>query len=220
MSFIRKWVQEVSEGLLLVARGWRLWLAMALLGAALAAVLAWLSPPRWASEGFVALRPVLLHEGYLLATADLGTHYALRLREESRVERVLSSLAIEEAPLEVTTWHQPGVGLVHLRVLHAGSQEAEDIARALLVDFQDELARENRAREETDRLVIELSRSSFAYRADPPLIVATLRGAAAGLVVGLLLLLALGRLRRGRIGQPLEAEQLTGAPTLGAIPRR
>lgn len=202
----------------LVGRGWRLWLLSALLGAAVAAGGVLREPPRWASEGQALLRPRFILEGYLLATNELTRHYALRLEEEERVARVLRALDAS-APNKVEASEAAG-GIVHLRVVHRDPAQAEAIARALLADFRAELERENRSREEPDRLVVALSPSSFPRPVNREPGEAAAWGFGAGLVAGVLIVLLHGWLRRDRLSQPLEAEQLLGAPTLGAIPRR
>lgn len=195
---------------------------MSLLGAAMA-LLGWLAMPRpWASEGYALLRPLLLHEGYLLSTNELGAYYALRLSAPERVERAAAATGVSGDAAElrraVAAESIPG-GIVRLRVTLPEPAQAEQLTRALLLDFQESVAAENRTREEGDRLVVELSRVRFAEPAYPSLQLALLGGAALGLLVGALLALGSGWYRSRRVVAPLDAEQLTGAPTLGAIPR-
>jgi capsular polysaccharide biosynthesis protein len=223
-TFLRRALRLLLAVIALLARSWRLWLAAALLGALLLAAHTATEPRRWASEGEIALRPRILRQGYLLSTRELTANYALRLREESRVARVLDMLGLDEDPQQVTgrvtTWTEPAAGMLYLRVEDADPARAEAITRALMVDFRDELEAENRTRQELDRLVISLSPTSFARPANPPLIDSILRGFGAGLALGLTLALLRGWLNRGRVRAPIEVEQLIGAPTLAAIPRR
>lgn len=201
-------------------QGWRLWISLALLGVLLGTLGALLQPPRWVSEGEIVLRPQILREGHLLSVSDLGSHYALRLIEEARLARVSATLPALASDPTVRAWHEPGVGIVRLQLYHAGPEIAERFHRALLLDFQAELAAENLTRPEADRLVVTLPRTSFARPATLPWTHAALLGALGGLGLGLLLALLRGAYRHGRLHHPLEVEQLLGAPTLAAIPPR
>ena len=203
----------------LIGRSWRLWLTIALLSLLLSAGFGLLTPRLWASEGEIILRPKFILEGYLLATNQLGPYYAVRVKEERRVARVLAKLRLEKAPQMIEAWHEPGP-IIHVRVEHHDPMKAEAITRSLLADFHSELEAENRTREESDRLLIILSPTSFAHSANSPLSLFALIGFAGGLLVGLILTLWRGWRQHKRIFAPLEAEQLIGAPTLAAIPKQ
>ncbi len=219
---VRRLLRGFLNGIILIARHWRFWLTSALLGVGLSLGLVLSAPPLWVSEGYVLLRPLILREGHLLTTDELGANYALHLRDEDRVARVVEVLELEEEPEEllphITTQARVD-GILYLRVVQAEPARAERLTRALLNDFQQELERENRTREELDRLVVDLSRSSFARRLNTPWQIALGRGVSVGMVVGVALVLLGGWYGSHRITEPLEAEQLTGAPTLGAIPK-
>lgn len=224
LLLLRRMLRLGLAAIRLIARQWRLCLTAALLGTVLFAGQAAAASRLWASEGSVTLRPLILREGHLLSTAELTANHALRLREQSRVARVLGQLGFSEAPeavgSRVTTQAQPQAGRVHLRVAHPDPARAEAIARALLLDFQQELEAENRTRQELDRLVLSVSPTSFARPVRASLLASAVRGLSVGLGLGVTLALLRGWLLWNRVVAPLEAEQLTGAPTLGAIPRR
>ncbi|MGB0388366.1 MAG: hypothetical protein ACPGWR_26400 [Ardenticatenaceae bacterium] len=219
MTVLRRTLHESLAIAALIGRNWRLWLASALLGGLLSAFFVLLAPRLWVSEGQMILRPKFILEGYMLSTNELGPYYAVRLAEQGRVAQVLEKLYIEEEPETVEAWDESGP-IIHLRVEHRNPLKAEAITRALMADFREELEIENRNREEADRLVIALSPSSFAHSANTPLPIMARLGFAAGLLVGLVLVLWRGWRQRARILAPLEAEQLIGAPTLGAIPKQ
>ncbi len=215
-------LRGLLRGVALLAHRWRLLLAMLLLGAGVA-LLGWLAMPRpWASEGYALLRPLLLREGYLLTTNELGGYYALRLSAPERVARAAASVGLAG---NAAAWQRavhaesaPG-GIVHLRVTLPEPAQAEQLTRALLLDFRAEVEAENRTRESQERLVVELSRVRFPVPAYLSWQLALLRGAALGLLAGTLLALGGAWQRARHVAAPLDAEQLIGAPTLGAIPR-
>jgi hypothetical protein len=217
LPLLRRALRAALGLMTLLIRQWRLWLVTGLLAALLSVGVGLSRTALWASEGDVILQPTFILEGYMLATNELAQHYAVRLEAEGRVERVLRQLEIEEEPHLVEATSKAG-GIISLRVEHPEPLESEAITRALLVDFRAEVEGENRIRQEADRLVVTLSPSSFAYSANTPLPVLIARGFAIGLLGGIMLVLGQGWLQRGRIITPLEAEQLTGAPTLAAIP--
>jgi hypothetical protein len=222
--FLRRGLWLALAMLALVVRNWRLWLATALLGAVMFAARAATEPRLWVSEGSLTLQPLILREGYLLSARELTGNYTLRLGEEQRVARVLDGLGYTEAPDEVLshlmTSQQPTAGTIRLQVEHPDPARAEALTRALLLDFQQEVEAENRTREELDRLVIAISPTSFARPVNAPVVASAVKGFGLGLMVGVGLVLLRRWLQRNRIAMSLEAEQLTGAPTLGAIPRR
>lgn len=219
LSLLRTFLHHLLALLSLLRRAWRLWLLTSALGLALGAGVALPAPRGWVSEGAVTLHPRVMLEGYLLSTQELAPSYALRLQQERRVARALATLGLTEPPVSVLATPQQG-GLLHLRVTHHDPAQAEAIARALLADFRAELEAENRSREEADRLVVRLSPSSFAHPLVPPLLPLAGGGMLAGLVGGWMLVLLGAWRRRGRVLAPLEAEHLTGVPTLATIPPR
>ena len=221
-SALKQWLRSLLRSLgsaaTTAARRWRLVLAVTVLGAVLSIVAAFRAPVRWISEGRIALRPTFLLEGYLLSANELADHYAVRLVAPDRVRRALATLPpAATAGIAVEASSEPG-GVVWLRVEDTDPAFAEAVARFLLVDFRAEIERENRTREEADRLVLSVSRTSFARRLTPPLWEVGGRGALAGLVGGLLAALLQGWRQARRVSLPIEAEALTGAPTLAAIP--
>lgn len=216
-------LRGLFSGAALLARRWRLLLATLLLGTSVA-LLGWLAMPHpWTSEGYALMRPLLLREGYLLTTNELGAYYALRLSAPERVARAAASVGVGAGAAELQrAIHAESVpgGIVRLRVTLPEPTQAERLTRALLLDFRGLVEAENRTREEGDRLVVELSRVHFPRPAYPPLPLMLLVGAAVGLLVGILLALGSAWHQGRRVAAPLDAEQLTGAPTLGAIPRQ
>ncbi|MBA3533461.1 MAG: hypothetical protein H0T73_16205, partial [Ardenticatenales bacterium] len=98
LFLLRRALRGIVDIIYLIGRGWRLWLAGLLLGVLLLAVWALAQPPQWASEGQMVLRPRILREGHWLSLSDLGANYALRLREEQRVARVLRELKLPIDP--------------------------------------------------------------------------------------------------------------------------
>lgn len=221
--FLARGLRGALAALRLLRDGWRVLLVLACVGAALGLLWVGSQPPWWVSEGHVALRPLILREGHLLTANELGAHYALRLVAPARVARVWDEVARPDVPhdgrLRLASRAIPG-GFLLLEVVHPDAALAEAVNRGLLRSFQREIEAENRTREAQDRLVLSLSRHSMASRASMPLARAAARGAAAGAAFGVLSLLLAAFWQRGRIVAPLEAEQLTGAPTLGAIPAR
>lgn len=199
---------------------WRPVAALAL-GAALVA-LSWLAlaPPRHASEGEITIRPRFQLEGHLLSARALGEYHALRLLRPARVERLAAELDLVPDDYRLEAVPLPDSFTLRLHVEGPIPDGTERLTRALLVDYRAELLAENRRRDEPDRVIVSLSPTSFPAPAAPPSALVALLGALGGALLGLIVALTRVLLRAGRLTAPLEAEQLTGAPTLAAIPGR
>lgn len=218
---LRAVLRAVRRGGMALGRRWRIWLVAAALGALVSLLLATVAPTRWVSQGEFVYRPLILWEGHLLAASSLNDYYALRLTAPDRVERAVDQAGgpgADGSPPIVQALPVPGQSVVRLQVTAATPDQAERVARALLVDLRDEVAAQNRLREGRDRLVAEISYTSFASPADSGAVAALLRGALLGVALAGLLVGAFEWGRRGRLRRPVEVEQLIGAPTLAAIP--
>ena len=217
------WLAALARGLLRVAGwlgpGWRWPAALALLGCLLPAVLM----PRdggWESRAEIVMRPRILLEGYVLATSDLGRYYAQRFASPARLARAMQLTGLSVAPTLVEAEAEPGTGFVTLRVRHADAAAARALATAMQRDFYAELQRENGTRGEQDRLWLDFTPAPFAHRVERDRRLPLLLGATGGALLGSLIALARGYRAEQRVATPLDAEALTGASTLAAIPWR
>lgn len=199
---------------------WRVMAALALVGALVA--LGWLalSPTRYRSEGEITIRPRFQLEGHLLSARALGDYHALRLLRPARLDRLARELDLDIDRYRLDALPVADSFTLRLQVEGPTPDGVERVARALLADYRAELLEENRRRDEPDRVIVSLSPASFPAPDAPPIELVALVGALAGTLLALVGALARILLGYGRLVTPLEAERLTGAPTLAAIPGR
>lgn len=159
----------------------------------------------------------------LLSLEGLINNFAKRLQSEKRIGEVIEANDWSDSPAtvakRVSVEADVGSFTLTIQVLDPSAEHAAAIADALIDAFEDEIESVNLRRSRNERIQVNvLQPPTDGVLASPH----RERNLAAGAGIGLVVGLALGALqvwhRHDRILDPIDAEQILEAPTLGAIP--
>lgn len=192
-------------------------------GLLLGALVSVAQPRLYQSSAVVSIEPQVFSFDNLLSLEGLVNNFAKRLQSEKQISDVIEVNDWSDSPAAVADRVSVEADIesftLTIQVLDPSAQHAAAIADALIVAFEDEIESVNLRRSRNDRIRVNvLQPPTEGLRASPN----WERNLAAGTGIGLVIGLALGVLqvwrRHDRILDPIDAEQILNAPTLGAIP--
>lgn len=180
-------------------------------------------PRLYQSSAVVSIEPQVFSYENLLSLEGLVNNFAKRLQSEKQVGEVIEDNGWSDSPAivadRVTVDADVGSFTLTIQVLDPSPEHAAAIANALIDAFEDEIESVNLRRSRNDRIRVNvLQPPTDGVPASPH----WERNLAAGAALGLVLGLALGAVQVWRrhdcIFDPIDAEQILDAPTLGEIP--
>ena len=192
-------------------------------GLLLGALVSASEPRLYRSSAVVSIEPQMFSYGNLLSLEGLVNNFAKRLQSETQIGEVIEANNWSDSPAtvanHVSVEADVGSFTLTIQVYDPSAEHAAAIADALIAAFEDEIETVNLRRSRNDRIQVNvLQPPTDGVRASPH----WERNLAAGAGIGLMVGLAFGALqvwrRHNRILDPIDAEQILDAPTLGTIP--
>lgn len=181
-------------------------------------------PHLYSSTTVVSLEPQVFNYGHLLSMGPLVNNFRAQLESKRYLGDVIKTNEWNLAPADladrITVEANAETFTLAIHVLDSSPARAAEIANALVDAFDEDIESINVRREQRDRIRLNvLQPASTPVQTSPH----WERNLALGAIVGLIAGLVIGAVsewrRRTHIVDPLDAEQVLKAPTLGAIPR-